>query len=141
MLQVPHIRDLGERGSSAQVFLLPAPYWLLPIAPEICTSAYSVQRESGIYPSKARTEKILGRQAIQCSRLNQVMFTTPQLVDILRDTIRRVEQSADIGPDDPALLALKSVILLRIAALELEEVREPPTPATTIPSEAPLDPN
>jgi hypothetical protein len=41
----------------------------------------------------------------------------------LRETIKRVEQGTDVSPDDPALLELKRIILLRIAALELEEGR------------------
>jgi hypothetical protein len=49
------------------------------------------------------------------------MHTPSQLAEVLRETIRRVEQSADVGPDDPALLELKRIILLRIAALEREE--------------------
>lgn len=69
------------------------------------------------------------------------MFTSHQLVEILRDTIRRIEQSADIGPDDPALLSLKSIILLKIAALELEEVQETRIRLSEIPAETPLDSN
>ncbi len=59
------------------------------------------------------------------------MHTPSQLAEVLRETIKRVEQSADVGPDDPALLELKRIILLRIAALEREE--------PLIPAEQPLD--
>ncbi len=40
---------------------------------------------------------------------------------MLRDTLQRIEQSADINPDDPALLELKRIILLKSAELEREE--------------------
>lgn len=40
---------------------------------------------------------------------------------MLRDTLQRIEQSADINPDGPALLELKRIILLKSAELEREE--------------------
>ncbi len=67
------------------------------------------------------------------------MYSPRQLAEILRETIRNVEQETDINPDDPALLELKRIILLRVAKLESEAAQEPAqTPA--IPPQAPIDP-
>jgi hypothetical protein len=43
-----------------------------------------------------------------------------KMAGVLRDTLRRVELSADMSPNDPALLELKRLLLLKIAALEAE---------------------
>lgn len=51
------------------------------------------------------------------------MYTPNQRAEVLRETIKRLEQSMDVSPDDPALIELKRIILLRIAALELEDTR------------------
>ncbi len=67
------------------------------------------------------------------------MYSQSQLVEVLRDTIRRLEQSIDVSPDDPALLELKRIILLKIASIELEEDRESGTQAPGIQSRAPTD--
>jgi hypothetical protein len=40
---------------------------------------------------------------------------------ILRETVRRVELSADVSPNDPALADLRRILLLKIAALEAED--------------------
>lgn len=42
------------------------------------------------------------------------------MAEVLRDTLRRVELSTDMSPNDPALLELKRLLLLKIAALEVE---------------------
>jgi hypothetical protein len=42
------------------------------------------------------------------------------MAEVLRDTLRRVELSTDMSPKDPALLELKRLLLLKIAALEVE---------------------
>lgn len=42
------------------------------------------------------------------------------LAAVLRETVRCVELSSDISPDDHALLELKRVLLLKIAALEAD---------------------
>lgn len=59
---------------------------------------------------------------------------------ILRDVIRRIEQDTDISPDYPVLIELKRILLLRIAALEMEE-SSPESSAQTaaVPPEPPLD--
>lgn len=49
-----------------------------------------------------------------------------KLAQVLRETLRRVELSADISPDDYALLELKRILLLKIASLEAT----PPPPET-----------
>jgi hypothetical protein len=69
------------------------------------------------------------------------MYSSRQLAEILRDTIRSVEQGTDIGPDDPALLELKRIILLKVAALESEASQESSTQAPAIPPEARMDSN
>jgi hypothetical protein len=52
-----------------------------------------------------------------------LMHASHRLAVILRDTLRRVELSADIGPDDPSLVELKRTLLLKIDALEAEAAR------------------
>jgi hypothetical protein len=47
-------------------------------------------------------------------------YYSQRLAGILRETVRRVELSADISQDDCALLELKRVLLLKIAALEAD---------------------
>lgn len=42
------------------------------------------------------------------------------LVDLLRSTLQRLEESEGIRPNDPAYLELKSSILRSIAELEIE---------------------
>ena len=69
------------------------------------------------------------------------MYTSAQLVEILRETLRRVEQIADISPDDPALIALKRVVLLRIAAIEIEGAEESPAAGTEIFPDSPAESN
>jgi hypothetical protein len=69
------------------------------------------------------------------------MYSSRQLAEILHDTIRCVEQGTDVGPDDPALLELKRIILLKVAALEMAASQESSTQAPAIPPEAPMDSN
>jgi hypothetical protein len=71
------------------------------------------------------------------------MYSSSQLAEVLRETIRRVEQGTDVSPDDPALLELKRIILLRIAALELEETRASSKHAPEVPPgpDAPPEPS
>jgi hypothetical protein len=52
-----------------------------------------------------------------------------RLAQILRDTLRRAELSADINPDDRALLKLRRTLLLRIAALEEDAAGSEADPA------------
>lgn len=68
------------------------------------------------------------------------MYTPNQLAEVLRETIRRVEQGTDVSPDDPALLELKRIILLRIAALKLEDTRAASTLMPEVPPLPPTDP-
>ena len=44
----------------------------------------------------------------------------PALIDLLRSTLRRLEASEGLRPDDPALIEIKSHILRAIAELELQ---------------------
>lgn len=48
------------------------------------------------------------------------------LVDVLRATLVQVEQTSGVSPDDPALAALRNIVLQRIADLELEKVSSQP---------------
>ncbi len=45
--------------------------------------------------------------------------TSPSLVSLLRSTLQRLEESANIDPRDPTFMELKSTILRSIAELEL----------------------
>jgi hypothetical protein len=49
---------------------------------------------------------------------------SPGLVDILRSTLARVEQSADLSPDDPAFVKLRNSVLRLIAELEVAKTRK-----------------
>lgn len=60
------------------------------------------------------------------------------LIQALQNTLLEVEASAGVSPDDPALLALKSIVLQRIANLQLAKAQaeEANSPANvkTLPS-------
>jgi len=43
----------------------------------------------------------------------------PTLIDVLRSTLRHLEESEELKPDDPALLEIKGSILRAIAELEI----------------------
>ena len=45
------------------------------------------------------------------------------LIKALQNTLLEVEASAGVSPDDPALLALKRVVLQRIANLQLAKAQ------------------
>jgi hypothetical protein len=49
---------------------------------------------------------------------------SPRLVEILRSTLARVEQSADLSTDDPALVKLRDFVLHLIAELEVAKTRK-----------------
>lgn len=56
------------------------------------------------------------------SKLVMASGVTPirrELVEILRSTLRHLEETEDLQPDDPALLEIKSSILRAIAELEI----------------------
>lgn len=44
-----------------------------------------------------------------------------QLAEMLRDTLKQVERSIAISPDDPSLRKLRHIIMERIARLEVEQ--------------------
>ena len=50
------------------------------------------------------------------------MHSPDHVAEVLRKTIRCIEQNADVGPDHPDLLELKRILLQKIA---LAETREP----------------
>jgi len=45
--------------------------------------------------------------------------TFPSLAELLCSTLARVEQSADIPPDDPAVVNLRRAVLHQIAELQV----------------------
>lgn len=54
-----------------------------------------------------------------------VTFSNPdRLIEALRATLLEVEQESGVSMDDPALLALKHIVLQRIADLELSKATE-----------------
>jgi hypothetical protein len=72
------------------------------------------------------------------------------LLEALRATLQKVEQSSDLGPDDPALVHLKRILQRRMAALQStatpdKEIESPPkaveNPAIEVGAEPTLDPN
>ncbi|HEY6489622.1 MAG: hypothetical protein WCC26_00540 [Terracidiphilus sp.] len=64
------------------------------------------------------------------------MYSSP-LAEILRATIRRVEENVDISPDYPSLLVLKRdiLVLMKVAAIEAEEIQELSEDASEISAE------
>jgi hypothetical protein len=50
---------------------------------------------------------------------------SPNLTELLRSTLRRLEQSERLSPDDPALREIKNAILRSIAELELARDQAP----------------
>jgi hypothetical protein len=66
-----------------------------------------------------------------------------RLVDVLRETLQRVEQTTDADRDDPAFVEWKRSVLEWIAALEQEDGlgrgREPAAQRASIPPKPPLD--
>jgi len=46
-----------------------------------------------------------------------------RLVEVLHATLLDLEQRAGVSPDDPAFLSLKTILLQRIADLELEALQ------------------
>ena len=42
----------------------------------------------------------------------------PHLIDVLRETMAKVEQTSGVRPDDPALVEVKNILNRRVADLE-----------------------
>lgn len=57
--------------------------------------------------------------------------TRERIIQVLQNTLVEVEASSGVNSDDPALLALKRVILRRIAYFELAEAEETPLTETS----------
>jgi len=62
--------------------------------------------------------------------------SSEQLKNALRATVAQVEQESGVSPDDPALVALKKIVLQRIADLEFAEAMDPILSPQTIDSGA-----
>jgi hypothetical protein len=52
------------------------------------------------------------------------MKVSHSLVEVLRSTIAQVEQTADLRPDDPAIVELKSSIVRTVAELEIAKLQK-----------------
>jgi hypothetical protein len=52
------------------------------------------------------------------------MKISHSLVEVLRSTIVQVEQNADLRPDDPAIVELKSSIVRTVAELEIAKLQK-----------------
>jgi hypothetical protein len=63
------------------------------------------------------------RPLIAASKAHMVE-ASPSLVEILRSTLAQVEQSADLSPDDPAMVKLRRLVLRLIAELEVAKTRK-----------------
>src|SRR5579875_1608737 len=129
-------------GSGFLLFACPAtraPYFSIRFGAGLCLRSGTASR--AVYRSEPASGQCLFRGLFRTIHLglfllipvmrSRSMRTPSQLAEVLRETIRRVEQNADVGPDDPALLELKRIILLRIAALERDE--------PGMPAEEPMD--
>jgi hypothetical protein len=61
-----------------------------------------------------------------------VTFAKPdQLIEVLRATILQVEQTSGVSADDPALIALRRIVLQRIADIELAKAAELASPKSS----------
>jgi hypothetical protein len=49
---------------------------------------------------------------------------SPNLIEILRSTLARVEQTANLRPNDPAVIQLRHAVLSLITELEIEKTRK-----------------
>ena len=47
-------------------------------------------------------------------------YTYKTLIGILRETLKGIEDSTDLNPNDPSVVDLKRTLLLKVAALEKE---------------------
>jgi hypothetical protein len=63
------------------------------------------------------------RHLIAASKAH-VVEASPSLVEILLSTLARVEQSADLSPDDPSVVQLRRWVLRVIAELEVAKTRK-----------------
>jgi len=52
------------------------------------------------------------------------MHSSRHVAQVLRDTIKSIEQGTDLPPDDPALIQLKRILLTKLAELELQDATE-----------------
>jgi hypothetical protein len=52
------------------------------------------------------------------------MKVSHNLVEVLRSTIVQVEQTADLRPDDPAIVELKNSIVRTVAELEIAKLQK-----------------
>jgi hypothetical protein len=50
-----------------------------------------------------------------------MQFSSPTLIDLLRSTLRRLEENSELDPADPQLRELKGSILRSIAELEIQK--------------------
>lgn len=50
-----------------------------------------------------------------------MLQSSPTLVEVLRSTLRRLEDAPDIDPNDPKLQEFKTMILRSIAELEVRK--------------------
>ena len=72
-----------------------------------------------------RAQKIGRPQSlIAASKAHMVEASPGLVVEILRSTLARVEQSADLSPDDQALVKLRNLVLRLIAELEVAKARK-----------------
>jgi hypothetical protein len=57
---------------------------------------------------------------------------SPSLIEVLRSTLNRLEQSEEISSNDPAMAELRGSILRTIAELEVVRIRRPALPQQRI---------
>ena len=57
---------------------------------------------------------------------------SPSLIEVLRSTLNRLEQSEEISSNDPAMAELRGSILRTIAELEVVRIRKPALPQQRI---------
>jgi hypothetical protein len=62
---------------------------------------------------------------------NTCTHISEQLIQALQSALVEVEASSGVSPDDPALVALKSIVLQRIANLELAKAELASSPESS----------
>lgn len=50
---------------------------------------------------------------------------SPNIIEVLRSTLERLEKKVELRPDDPALRELRRQVLRIIVELEVERTRRP----------------
>lgn len=92
------------------------PSWIFRIEPHPAPAVLRSYRKIG--------HPICSSVTVVGIEVNSMEKVSPNIVEILRSTLARVEQSTDLAPDDPARAELRHLVVRLIAELEVEKTRK-----------------